>query len=33
VYVAGLASVYALLGLLAGLTGSLFGAVSTNPWL
>ena len=33
VYVAGLASVYALLGVLAGLTGSMFGTVSTNPWL
>jgi thiol:disulfide interchange protein DsbD len=33
VYVAGLAVVYALLGLFAGLTGTLFGAVSTSPWL
>jgi cytochrome c-type biogenesis protein len=32
-YVVGLALVYATLGLLAGLTGTLFGAVSTNPWL
>lgn len=32
-YVTGLAAVYASLGLLAGLTGSLFGSVSTNPWL
>ncbi len=31
-YVLGLAAVYASLGLLAGLTGSLFGTVSTNPW-
>ena len=31
-YVAGLALVYALLGLLAGLTGTLFGAVSSSPW-
>jgi thiol:disulfide interchange protein DsbD len=31
-YVTGLALVYALLGLLAGWTGSLFGAVSANPW-
>lgn len=31
-YVLGLALVYASLGLLAGLTGSLFGAVSSNPW-
>jgi cytochrome c-type biogenesis protein len=33
VYVAGLATAYAGLGLLAGLTGTIFGAVSTNPWL
>lgn len=32
VYVSGLALVYALLGLLAGMTGSLFGTVSSNPW-
>jgi thiol:disulfide interchange protein DsbD len=32
-YVVGLALAYASLGLLAGLTGSLFGSVSTNPWL
>src|SRR5207244_2183472 len=31
-YVSGLALFYALLGLLAGLTGSLFGTVSANPW-
>jgi cytochrome c-type biogenesis protein len=31
-YVLGLASVYAGLGLLAGLTGTMFGAVSSNPW-
>jgi cytochrome c-type biogenesis protein len=31
-YMAGLASVYAALGLLAGLTGSIFGAVSASPW-
>jgi thiol:disulfide interchange protein DsbD len=31
-YVAGLALVYALLGLLAGLTGSLFGTVASSPW-
>lgn len=31
-YVAGLALLYAALGLLAGLTGSLFGAVSASPW-
>jgi cytochrome c-type biogenesis protein len=29
----GLALAYASLGLLAGLTGTLFGAVSTSPWL
>ena len=32
-YVIGLASVYSILGLIAGLTGSLFGTISTNPWL
>jgi len=32
VYVLGLALVYSLLGLLAGLTGSLFGAISSNRW-
>ena len=31
-YVLGLAAVYAGLGLFAGLTGTLFGSVSTNPW-
>ena len=31
-YVLGLALVYALLGLVAGLTGSIFGAVSSSPW-
>lgn len=31
-YVCGLAAVYSLLGLLAGVTGSMFGAVSSNPW-
>ena len=31
-YVTGLALVYSSLGLLAGLTGSLFGTVSSNPW-
>lgn len=31
-YALGLALVYSSLGLLAGLTGSLFGAVSSNPW-
>ena len=32
-YVVGLAGAYSALGLLAGLTGTLFGSVSTNPWL
>jgi thiol:disulfide interchange protein DsbD len=32
-YVIGLAAVYSGLGLFAGLTGTLFGSVSTNPWL
>jgi len=32
-YVLGLALVYSGLGLFAGLSGTLFGAVSTNPWL
>src|SRR5687767_14324 len=32
-YAVGLASVYSALGVLAGLTGTLFGTVSTNPWL
>jgi thiol:disulfide interchange protein DsbD len=32
-YVLGLSMVYALLGLVAGLSGSVFGAVSSNPWL
>jgi len=31
-YVVGLASAYASLGLIAGLTGTLFGSISTNPW-
>ena len=31
-YVLGVALVYATLGLLAGLTGSLFGAISSNRW-
>jgi cytochrome c-type biogenesis protein len=33
VYIAGLASAYSLLGLIAGLTGTMFGGISTNPWL
>jgi thiol:disulfide interchange protein DsbD len=32
VYALGLSLVYASLGLVAGLTGSLFGAISSNPW-
>ena len=32
-YVLGLALAYASLGLFAGLTGTLFGSMSTNPWL
>src|SRR5947209_19639207 len=32
-YVLGLALVYSSLGLFAGITGTLFGSVSTNPWL
>ncbi|HET9985014.1 MAG TPA: cytochrome c biogenesis protein CcdA [Longimicrobiales bacterium] len=32
-YVVGMAAVYAALGLVAASTGTLFGAVSTNPWL
>jgi thiol:disulfide interchange protein DsbD len=31
-YVLGLALLYATLGLIAGLSGSLFGTVSANPW-
>lgn len=31
-YAFGLATVYAGLGLLAGLTGTMFGTVSSNPW-
>ncbi|UCF19387.1 MAG: sulfite exporter TauE/SafE family protein [Gemmatimonadota bacterium] len=31
-YVTGLAMFYAVLGLVAGLTGSLFGTVSASPW-
>jgi thiol:disulfide interchange protein DsbD len=32
-YAGGMALVYASLGLLAGMTGTMFGTVSTNPWL
>lgn len=31
-YVVGMAVVYALLGMIAALTGSFFGQISTNPW-
>ncbi|MEO5510391.1 MAG: cytochrome c biogenesis protein CcdA [Longimicrobiales bacterium] len=31
-YVLGLSLVYALLGLIAGMSGSMFGAVSSSPW-
>jgi thiol:disulfide interchange protein DsbD len=31
-YAAGLALVYATLGLVAGLSGTLFGTISSNPW-
>jgi cytochrome c-type biogenesis protein len=33
IYVSGLAVVYSALGVFAGMTGTLFGSVSTNPWL
>ncbi|HKS06021.1 MAG TPA: cytochrome c biogenesis protein CcdA [Gemmatimonadaceae bacterium] len=32
-YVIGLALAYSVLGLIAGLTGTIFGTISTNPWL
>src|SRR3970040_2021121 len=32
-YVVGLALVYAILGLIAGLSGTIFGTISSNPWL
>ncbi len=32
-YVLGLALAYASIGLFAGLTGTLFGSISTNPWV
>lgn len=31
-YAVGMATLYAMLGLLAGLTGTLFGSISANPW-
>lgn len=32
-YVTGLALVYAILGLIAGLSGTMFGTISSSPWL
>jgi len=32
-YAIGLAAVYAALGLFAGLSGTIFGSISSNPWL
>jgi thiol:disulfide interchange protein DsbD len=32
-YVVGLALAYSTLGVIAGLTGTIFGSISTNPWL
>ena len=32
-YVLGLAALYSILGVIAGMSGTLFGSVSTNPWL
>ncbi len=32
-YALGLATLYALMGLLAGMTGQLFGTVASNPWV
>jgi thiol:disulfide interchange protein DsbD len=32
-YVTGLALLYATMGLVAGLTGSLFGTIASNPWV
>src|SRR5262245_12685434 len=32
-YVLGLALVYAILGMIAGLSGTLFGTVAANPWV
>ncbi len=32
-YVLGLAMLYATMGLVAGLTGSLFGTIASNPWV
>src|SRR4026208_2056495 len=32
-YIFGLATVYAILGVIAGMSGSIFGSISSNPWL
>ena len=32
-YVVGVALVYALLGVIAGMSGTIFGSISSNPWL
>jgi thiol:disulfide interchange protein DsbD len=32
-YIFGVALVYAILGVIAGMTGSIFGSISSNPWL
>jgi cytochrome c-type biogenesis protein len=32
-YVVGVALVYALLGVIAGMSGTIFGTISSNPWL
>lgn len=32
-YVIGLAAVYAILGVVAGMSGTIFGSVSSNPWM
>ena len=32
-YIFGVALVYAILGVIAGMTGSIFGTISSNPWL
>jgi cytochrome c-type biogenesis protein len=32
-YVVGLAVTYSILGVIAGVTGTIFGSISTNPWL
>jgi thiol:disulfide interchange protein DsbD len=32
-YVVGVAIVYAILGVIAGMSGSIFGSISSNPWL